>query len=154
MTPVAYVQDFAFCLGGPSKFMPGVGSWRSWVLSPVLGESQMSLPGTIFLVWTIQLGVCLQPPLEWSVQQESQSTTGQKCLTHGIPLMTLCLPLWTSFPFLVRRTHSYSPCWKMNIGTRHPQRSQNLPEEFPTGHHTSNPQKMRRKNLPLWTHCQ
>ena len=154
MTPVACVQDFSFCHWGPSKFMLGVGSWRSWVPSSVNGESQMSLTGTICQECKIWVGVCRQPCIKWNIPQERQGTSGETCFPHRLPLMTWRPPLWNSFPFLGRITRRYSPCCKIHIGTRHPWRSQNLPEAFPSWHHTSNPQKMCTQTIPFWLHHQ
>ena len=144
MTPVSCVQAFAFWLGVPSGFLLGVVSWNYWILSPVHGKSQMSLPGTIFLKLTIRVWVCRPPRLKYSLSREIQGTAGQRCLTRGLPLMTWNSPLWSFFPFLGRRNQRYSPYWKICIVTRYSRRSQNLPEAFPSGQHPSNQQKMCR----------
>ena len=46
MNPVACVQDFSFFLVGTRRFLIGIGSRHSCVISTVHGESLMSLPGT------------------------------------------------------------------------------------------------------------
>ena len=154
MTPVACVQYFVLCLGGPSKFLRVVGSWSSWAPFTVNGESQTPLPRTIFIEFKMWVGVYRQPCLEWSVPQESQGNTGHSYLPRGLTLMTWIPTLWTSLPFLGRITRRYTPCCKMHIGNRHLRISQNLPKAFPSGHHPSNTQNMRRQNLPFWLHHQ
>ena len=130
ISPVAHVQDFAFCLRGLSKFQIGVGLWCSWSPFPVHAGSQTSLPWKFCLTWTIQTGECQHPRLNWSAAQEIQDTAGQTWLSSRIPLMTWSLPLWTSLTFLVRSTSSYIPCCKTHIMTRHTQRSQTLSRNF------------------------
>ena len=110
MTPVAYVQDFAFFLKGPSKFMLGVGSWCYWYPSPVYEKSQMSLHRTICLDWTIRLVVGRHQRLRWSVPRESQGTSGQTCFPRRLPLMNWIPPLWPSFTFPGSSNQRYSPC--------------------------------------------
>ena len=134
--------------------MIGVGYWRFWVLSPVHGGSQTSLPRNICLEWTIRVGVCQYPRLEWSAPQKRKGTTGQTWSPHGLPLTNWRPTLWTYLPFIGRWTWRYSTCCKTHIGTRHTKISQNFPKKFSSGHHPSKSQKMCRKTLPCWLHRQ
>ena len=151
MNPVECVQEFSFCLGGPSKFIMRVGSWRSWFTSPVHGKYQMYLPGTISLEWGKWARVCRHPCLEWSIPQERQGNSVNICFPCRFPLTNWIPPIWPSFYFLRRITKKCSTCCKTHIGTRHPQRVQNVFKAFPSVHHPSNPKEMHRQTLSFFT---